>query len=406
MPDFTIPREEFLERQRRATEEARRRGLKGLLVWLRGGSMQDRYADVFYLANHYSSFPHIQDQPPFWSGRAHAGLVLPVDDAPALVVEVPDWRRDEVAVDDVRYSGNVPGKVVEVLQEKGLAEGKVGLVALDTMLLGAWRVLHQHLPQVEWVEADDLVESMRAVKSPAELGIIRRACEIGDEIISATMEAVAPGKTEAECIALGYKVGIELGGIPFDMPTASGGPTESQYYSHNYLPTWNTTRKMARGDLFHADCFGSFRGYFWDLSRSTVVGGDATPEQRRILEDAVGVCEAVIAAAKPSASAADLAGAGLGFLESHGYPTGRYAGGAVVAALAESFPAFGHGLGMCWEAPWLHEGDNRPIRENMVLAVERAVGQPEIGGAAYEDDVLVTPSGPEVLTKAPKRWWS
>jgi Xaa-Pro aminopeptidase len=405
MADYTIPRQEFLDRQRAALEEARRRGLKGLLVWSRGGSMQDRYGDVFYLANHYSSFPHIQDQPPFWSGRAHAALILPVDSDPALVVEIPDWRREEVAIEDVRYSGNVPTKTIDVMREKGLATERVGLVAGDTMLLGAWRVIQKELPKTEWVEADDLVEALRAVKSPSEQKIIRRACEIGDQIITATMEAVAPGKTEADCIALGYKVGIELGAIPFDMPTASGGPVESQYYSYNFLPTWDTTRKMERGDLFHADCFGAFRGYFFDLSRSTAVGGNPTREQRRVLEDAVDVCGAVIAAAKPGVKASDMAKAGLAYLEEHGYGTSRYQGGTVVAALAESFPAFGHSLGMCWEAPWLHDGDDRLVKNNMVFAVERAVGEPEIGGAAYEDDILVTPDGAEVLTRARQRWW-
>jgi Xaa-Pro aminopeptidase len=41
----------------------------------------------------------------------------------------------------------------------------------------------------------------------------------------------------------------------------------------------------------------------------------------------------------------------------------------------------------------------------MILAIERAVGRTGVGAASYEDDVLVTDNGCEVLTTTPKRWW-
>jgi len=41
----------------------------------------------------------------------------------------------------------------------------------------------------------------------------------------------------------------------------------------------------------------------------------------------------------------------------------------------------------------------------MVIAVERAVGRPGVGSASYEDDVLVTEDGCEVLTPVEQRWW-
>jgi len=49
-----IPMSEFRERQRRALEEAVRRGFKGLLVWSRSGTTYDRHMNVMYLTNYYS----------------------------------------------------------------------------------------------------------------------------------------------------------------------------------------------------------------------------------------------------------------------------------------------------------------------------------------------------------------
>jgi Xaa-Pro aminopeptidase len=42
----------------------------------------------------------------------------------------------------------------------------------------------------------------------------------------------------------------------------------------------------------------------------------------------------------------------------------------------------------------------------MIIAVERAVGRIGAGSASYEDDVLVTGDGCEILTPVRKRWWT
>ena len=54
---------EFAERRRGAVEHAKREGLRGLLVFSRGGGTLDRYADVLYLTNFYTPFPYIPDLP-------------------------------------------------------------------------------------------------------------------------------------------------------------------------------------------------------------------------------------------------------------------------------------------------------------------------------------------------------
>ena len=74
-----ITRREFEERRSRAAEDVRRSGLDALLVCSRGGGALDRYGDVMYLTNFYSSFPFIPDCGDHWSARAHPFVLLEAD---------------------------------------------------------------------------------------------------------------------------------------------------------------------------------------------------------------------------------------------------------------------------------------------------------------------------------------
>ena len=49
--------------------------------------------------------------------------------------------------------------------------------------------------------------------------------------------------------------------------------------------------------------------------------------------------------------------------------------------------------------------DETVLQEGMVLAVEKGVAQLGVGMACYEDNVIVTSTGAEVITTAPRVWW-
>ncbi len=404
--DFTIPKREFAERRRKLAELAHARDLSAVLVWSKGGGTVDLYGPVFYLSNHYTQFPQIADRPPSWTGRAHAALVLPTDGPATLISDIPDYREDLVAIDDVRVGMNVPELAAQVVREKRLDSCRIGLVARDYMLAGAYQDLVRALPGVEWVPAEDLFERVRCVKSPNEIRIIRKACEIGSTVCTTLMEAVQPGRTEAEAMAEALYVLTREGGVMYDHPVASG--EHSHHYAYGRLPSWDHYRRFEPGDLFHVDMYGAFEGYYYDLGRSTVVGRRATKAQKELLEAAMAAVEATIAAVRPGATAGDVARAGFRCLAEHGFritATREEFERAGEAALNMTFPSMGHGLGMWWELPWLTPDDDTVLAPNMVLAIERAVGRPGVGAASYEDDVLVTESGCEVLTTTRKRWW-
>ncbi len=65
---------------------------------------------------------------------------------------------------------------------------------------------------------------------------------------------------------------------------------------------------------------------------------------------------------------------------------------------------WGHSLGLDWGAPWIESASSTLIQPGMCFAIERRIEAPGIGGANYENDVIVTEANPEIVTPAPDRY--
>lgn len=405
-PAVRIPPEEFRERRRRAADAARERGLDGLLVWAKGGASVDFYGDVFYLTNHHSPFPPNQDTPK-WSARSYSCLVVPVDGEPTLVMDLPDYPEDQIHVDDVRFSLKVAHTSAEVLAERGVDRARLGLIGKDAFLMSHQRLLESELGHgLDLVPADDILERLRSVKSAGELELTRRAADIGVEAMTAMMEAVDVGRTEGEIVGEGYRRLAALGGYPYDIAIASG-PESHHFFSRIGIPTWNSERKLEPGDLVHIDAWGPVDGYYFDFVRSTVVGRRPTGPQREVLEGALAIIDDLAQFVKPGVEIGQVYQRGAAWLVDNGF--GRH-GGAMDESgtdFGKLFPAFGHGIGVGLEPPWIIEDEPWVVEESMTLALEALVARPRVGGAGCEQNVIVSAEGCEIITNGcPLRWWS
>ena len=399
-----IPAAEFSERRARLRELAAERGLDGLLVVSRGSNGADWGADVVYLTNHYSAFPQIPDRPGQWSGRGHSGVVMPVGEEATLVVEIPDWREDLVPVEDVRVELDLWAGLADTLRDRGLGSGKVGLIGRESILHVAIDRITEALPDLELVWADDLIEGMRRIKSPAEIVLMRESTRVGSEMVSAFVEAAVPGATEADCVLAALNCGIPQGAFPLDIPVASGPNVD--HFLWDRMPSWNTERKLEAGDMIHPDMYGTVNGYFYDMVRTTVAGRKVTEAQREVLEASISVVEHIIEGMRPGVACGELFERGAAWLSEHDFEVPGSEESAGVAMLGQSYPSFGHSLGLAWENPSLVPGEEAVLEPNMVIAVEAEVGRPGAGTGAFEHNVLVTDDGIEVLTThAPNVWW-
>jgi Xaa-Pro aminopeptidase len=399
-----IPAQEYPRRRERLRALAAQRELDGLLVVSRGANGADWGADVLYLTNHYSAFPQIPDRPGRWSGRGHSGLVMPVDEDGTLVVEIPDWREDLVRVDDVRVSLDLWAGLAEALADRGLAAGHVGLIGRESLLSVAVERIREALPDLRLSWADDLIEGMRRIKSEHEIRLMRESTRVGCQMVEAFMSAAVPGATEADCVLAALERGLPQGAFPLDIPVASGPHVDHFLWAR--MPSWDTKRKLQAGDMIHPDMYGTVNGYFYDLVRTTVAGRAATPAQRDVMDASVAVVEHIIDGIRPGVSCGELFQRGADWLTEHDFaaPGAEVSDGA--ALLGQSYPSFGHSLGLAWENPSIVAGEVAALEPNMVVAVEAEVGRPGAGTGAFEHDVLITETGAEILTKHVENvWW-
>ena len=400
-----VSAQEFRSRRQAAVAEAAERGLAGLVVWSRGGSGADHHGDVAYLTGHHSTFPTIGDAPA-WSARGHSALVLPLEGPGILLTDYLDDPDDRVEADEVRLALQLPGAVGEALEELGLAGKPLGLVGRETLARAGFKQKERAAKRgLDVTAADDVLEHLRAVKSETELELMRNAAAVGVEWMNATMGAIAEGRTEGEAVGEGLRHLASRGGTLYDVAIASG-PNSGHYFGSSGMPHWNATRSLERGDLVHVDQWGPVDGYYTDFARSTVVGRQPTDAQREVLEASVTLIGHVIEGVRPGTTFGDLYERGSSWLAENGFASHTADGDDAGQVFGAQFPSFGHSLGLTVEEPSIIAGEDTPITDNMVLAIECVVGRPGVGASNFEQNVVVSGEDPEILTAGCReRWW-
>jgi Xaa-Pro dipeptidase len=396
-----IAANEYRERARRASRLARERGLDALLVWSAGGATLDAFGDVFYLTNHYSVEPRTHDVPGQWRGFGASCVIVDGDGRTTLLVGPPNWRDDLVVADKVRSNRDLYAACVRALRQLGLADGRIGLVREQLVPLPLYHEIRVQLPGAQLERSDEILESLRVVKSDAEVALMRHASAIGVEVMQALLGEVAEGRTDGDLAARGYARSTELGATPYEFAMASGPDSHHAYWSR--LPGFDPRRRYARGDMLHPDVFGCFDGYFYDFQRSTVVGGAPSDDQRRVLEGVVAAVDHICDQLRPGRLVRDVHAAGVAWMRDHGWSQGD---GAEQSSDLATFSAFGHGIGLGFEGPWLTADDETTLQPGMTIAVETFCAIPDVATAIHEEDVLVTSGDPEIMTAGcPKSWW-
>lgn len=387
----TIPAEEFADRRQRAVAAAKARGLDALLVVSRGGGTLDRYGDVLYLSNFYTSFPYIPDFAGNWSARAHTFLLLPVGGAPHLVIDVPNDGRIRLGDGRVEYTDFVLESLIAALSDAGLSAARVGLVGSDVLTVSMQAKLAGALPQLKFEAADDIVAMLRRIKSPGEIAALREASRIGSRMIEIMLDAAVPGATHGDVVAAGLGYLVPKGGILYNSFMASGPGGDPARIRKTTFPTWGSREPLESGDWIRFGISGAVNGYMFDLARARAVG-PVSARQIELFDAAVDCVETTIRRIRPGVTAGELGEAGLGRQQALGFKVDGV------------FSAMGHGLGLGWDDPWLARGVDTPIEKDMVLCVERGISDNGYLGD-FEETVLVTDEGCELLTDARIRCW-
>ena len=394
-----IESKEYQQRQDEICNILAAKNLEGVIVVSRGGFTYDRHYNVFYLTGHYQPYVYLPGNLPHWSGRAHTVLVLKASGETILCVSTPDCEKKGICADKITYSGDFNQTLTEAMEELNLSSGNVGLIGSDVLPTCHWRYIVDKFSGINWAEVEAELDRMKRIKSEAEKAIIRSACALNRKAIDAFYQALRPGITEADAVAAAYSVAAAEGaGIPF-CAVSSGDLVHA--YTSKAQPGFSK-RILCEGDMVKIDLGIVVDGYLSEFGRTYVLG-EASEEQRRLMDTVHTGLETVIDFIKPGVSVQEIIECGDSALASLGVATtGKGAPGQITG----SYPVlWGHGLGLGFERPWLISGEDLTIEEGMFLAVEKFLSLENIGTAAAEQNLLVSADGVEVLTDSKEGLW-
>ncbi len=391
-----FPIDEYQARWERVHQRMAEQGFETAVVWGRSAGGHERSGDVLYLANYYSTHSGQGLDTPLTNARGFSAVILRAGETPELQADEPWPRTDLISTDRVDWSRDSIKAVADSLKARG-ATGRVALVGSDFLPLKYWRQLEAATPGIEWLPADDLVRDARLIKSPRELDCYREAGRVATRALDALIEGLLSGKSESEAAGDAAREVVRGGGHVHMIPVSHGELIE--YFTSDPLAGHNHETAVD-GDLVRGWVYGPmFQGYWLDPGRTVVVGDRPSNAQKEMVETTAGIVEAVIAAIRPGVNVVETARLGERMTKD--------AGGEKDQA-AEKWPLFGHGVGLFFEKPYISVpmGDPDAVYEaGMVLGVEAFFARKGVGSAGFEQNVIVTESGTELLTTAPMLRW-
>jgi Xaa-Pro aminopeptidase len=316
-----------------------------------------------------------------------------------LCVSTPDCEKKGICADKITYSGDFNQTLADAMAELNLSSGDVGLIGSDVLPTCHWRYIVEKFPGINWVEVEAELDRMKRIKSEAEKECIRSVCALNRRAIDAFYQALRPGITEADAVAAAYAVAAAEGaGISF-CAVSSGDLVHA--YTSKAQPGFSK-RILCEGDMVKIDLGIVVDGYLSEFGRTYVLG-EASEEQRKLLDTVHTALGIVIDFIKPGVSAQEIIECGDSALASLGVAA---AGKGAPGQITGSYPVlWGHGLGLGFERPWLISGEDLAIEEGMYLAVEKFLSLENIGTAAAEQNLLVGADGVEVLTDSKEGLW-
>jgi Xaa-Pro dipeptidase len=398
-----FPPEEYEARWRQVSDEMAGQGLDVALVWSRSAGGYEKFADVFYLTHYYSNQSGQADEDA-WLGVGFAALILENGQAPELIADLTDFPREQVATDRVVRSDD-PNRVrlvAETMRRRGFSDGRVALVGDGFLPWRYARILQEELPGVEWVPADELVETVRRHKSPRELDCFREGGEIVTAALTKQLEEAVRGGTQADIAAAGAHELLRRGGAFHMIPVASGTGHDLEPFTNEPLTGFDIRINVQPGDLVRTWIYGpAWQGYWLDPGRTVVSGGKPSASQRRWIAAANDVVMRLIDEIRPGRTVREIAEIG-GRL--------RTETGTVDDATAETFPLLGHGNGLFWERPtiWLDVAQNDErwtFWEGQTMGVETFLSHPDVGSVGIEQNIIVHDGRNELLTPVTLEWW-
>jgi Xaa-Pro aminopeptidase len=276
------------------------------------------------------------------------------------------------------------GHVAGLLTELGLQDEPLGIDLTDWATVVALQKRGLTI-----ADAAPVMQAARKIKTEDEIALLDHAAAIVDAVYDRIYTMLRPGVREHEIVAEAHRMLFELGSEQVEAINAVSGDRCNPH------PHVFSDRLLRPGDQAFFDIIHSFMGYRTCYYRCFSIGSasqsqlDAYKQCREWLDHAIDLC-------RPGVTTDKIAGVWPA-AQDLGFPDEESCFGL----------QFGHGLGVgLYEAPMisrLHSFDDPiEIEVGMVFALETYCPATDGRSAArIEEEVVITPDGPEVITRFP-----
>lgn len=310
-------------------------------------------------------------------GRLDAAFYVGSGGEKRQLTELPIWVPEiDLSGGNTVQSARAAASLLKSRLKNGAAIG----IEFPFTPADSFQTLQQELPGARFVDATSALHELRAIKTEAELRILRTVANRVAESIVAAFRAGHDGVTTRDLSAV---VAHQMAdrGIEFLWSFTCAGPS---YLRAPSALTWD------RGQVLHLDCGGEIGDYLADICRMGC-RGKPSPLAVELHAECLQLQNEVRRFIRPGTSYGELAAEGEAALRR--LPHGEI--GRFVA----------HGIGMVsHEQPMITAGSTRPLEAGMVLSVETEFHHPSVGHVKIEDVVAVTPDGYEGMGDLGRDW--
>ena len=368
-----IPEYEYRERIKKAAKLIKDRGLDLLLV----NSNEADFANVRYFSG-------------FWPLFERAGVVItPAGDSALLVgPECRVFAADTSKIEkifvlmeyresaDPSYPEIKPDTFKEVVRALGV-DGKrlrIGVGGyLDTTVV-MMEGLRENFPDAQIERADDIMITLRSIKSENELACLREGFRITEIAMQEVIRSIKPGMTELQLVGIAQRVvyenGAEYEGLP--MYVFSEKSTRHAISRPSY-------RVIGKGDIVQLNLSARVDGYSPSIGMPISIG-KLGGKKREVVEFGLNAHRWTHEQLKSGITAASIAKKFYELFKENGYEENYLYGPC-------------HGLGMIEvEAPWMETNSNYILKPNMTFQVDTFVSTREFG-IRWETGIAINDSG-------------
>jgi Xaa-Pro aminopeptidase len=251
--------------------------------------------------------------------------------------------------------------------------------------------LSEGVKTADWKPGPDRVELLRQVKDDSEIAQIREAIKIAEKAFAIFRAMLRPDDTEIDLTNAMEMYVRRCGGKETAFPPITAvGPRAALPHAPPGLS------KVADDPLLLIDWGAQGPFYKSDLTRILWTYNNGafprkpTDKLRAVYAVVAEAQRRAIAAMKPGESSKGVDTIARGYIAEKGY--GDYFSHGL-----------GHGFGLqIHEVPFFRPNVDVKLEAGMVVTCEPGIYLPGEFGVRIEDDILITPSGPEVLTRCPR----